>query len=310
MSEIDPGLEELTTDVLGPPTEAQADPSEAGTAEPTETQPEPLEASAEAPTLPPVEAPPAPPQTYEIDGQRYTLEELRALRTTAQQLPALQQKLLQERQEREAAARATAPPQVTPQAMRAAIRANFDTGVKEAVTQGFIEEDFATLYPDLAANMIMYRDVITMMSKTVQGMREEINEYRGNSEKQGRYNQVVSELENNLVAMSTTHPFYQGLQSPADRIAFSQYLWKMDLKIDQVRDPQVLSDMYVAYKRRSVLAPADKAKADATVKAAAAAARRNAKGDVGSSRPAAAPTEQVDPSLAALHEMVADHLRG
>lgn len=128
---------------------------------------------AREPTAPAVpekkEAAPATEKKYKIKGEELTLKQiterglLDSLIITAEQFPALQQKY-QERLEREASREVVpakpAEPE-TPPPTQKQIRDTFLPMLQKAVEAGYIEADFAEAYPDVATNLMWYRDIIT-----------------------------------------------------------------------------------------------------------------------------------------------------
>lgn len=313
---LDAGLNELTSDILGPTADAPTDTDtttvesapqgnepDAGAIEEPTTESTPAAPSAPAPTVPPAE------QTFEINGKRYTAKEIEALATTASQFPHLQSKytdLQRQLAQRSAqpAAPAAAPARPTVEQVKAQIRANFDSGVKQAVKDGFMEEDFATLYPDLAASMIMNRDALTAIANVVTAQQEKIAAY----EAQIEGTQVLDGVRNNMVALSGQHPAFKELTDPATRESFLQYLIGIDPPMHLFETPDFMISQWVAFKKDSYLngvaAAEQRAAQTATVRAEQ---RRRAVADapVGSRPPMAPPAPKTH-----LDEMVEDVLTG
>jgi hypothetical protein len=292
---IDAGLEELISDQLGPAADA---PPEGGAEQPTqetEAQPteevQPPDASAEAPT-PPEQA------TFEFNGRRYTKDELQAALQTREQFPHLQQKYLELKRAEEArlASQSQQPPAQAPRdpaRLRANLRASFDPEVKQAVADGLLEADFAELYPDLSAALMLHRDSLTAVANVVNTMNAKIQAY----EQQMVGERITSDVKNNMVALSGQHPALAPLSDPTVRDQFWGYLVQLDPKIGQLQDPEYMIGAWVAYRRNEFLsAPA----AAPVVEAARVEQRRRAKADaLPGSRPASGPVEP----MTALDEM-------
>ena len=305
-AEIDAGLEELTSDVLGAPTASAEEPD--ADAQPTDDAQEPAEsqqpvASADAPTAA------ALPDTVEIDGKQFTREQLKAALTTREQFSHLQSKYLELKRDKEARDAASQQPQgqadalrraYTPQQMQAQIRASFDSQVQQAVQEGFIEADLAELYPNAMANLMMQRDSLVAVGSMVQQINDKIAQY----ERQIIGERVVNDIKNNLAALAGTHPALAPLSSPDVREQFFGFIRQLDPRMDQLGDTEYLTGAWAAFKKGDFLNGAQNLQANAdAAKAARTAQRRRAVADaLPGSRPAAGPALPQTP----LDQMVDD----
>jgi hypothetical protein len=305
---VDAGLDELTSDVLGPSADATDAPSDGGEQDaPTPQEPtqpsEPAPASAQPQAVAPTPTPPETP--IEIDGRQFTREQLKAALTTAQQFPHLQKKWA-DRLEADDAARQQAartpqsPQRLDPAHVKAQIRASFDGAVKEAVDQGFIEPDFAILYPDLAASMVMNRDALTATIGVLNIQKQKIEQY----EQQMGAQQARTEIFNNMVALSTQHAALAPLAEPAKQQQFLDFLVSMNPPMALMGDADFLVSQWVAFNRNTYLAGTDATRARITAEQQQRTLnKRRAAGDaVGNSRPAAGAATPASP----LDEMVDD----
>lgn len=310
---IDPGLDELVSDVLGPRADASADAATSG-AEPSADPVARDSASEQAPTPPPAtptpqattpadpaaSAPaPTPPETIELDfgdgrgKQRLTVDQVVK---TLQQFPHLQQKYVEakqradayERQQAEIAAKQT----VDPRNVLAAVRQSFDPGVRESISQGFMEEEFGQLYPNLAASMIMHRDLVAALIGRVNAVQGKVSEYESQYEGQ----RVRAEIENNMVALSGTHPAYAGLADPKVRENFYAFVWDLNPTEQQFRNPRYIAQAWAAYNEPRFLESFTAPQAPTAQPTADPAARKRARafasGDASNARPSAPPPAQ------------------
>ena len=302
---VDAGLEELTSDVLG----AEPDASPDAVEQPTESQQEPVEtqqpqdASAPAPTAP------QPPEYVDIDGRRYTREELKKALTTREQFPHLQQRYLELKRAQEARdAQAQQPQgqadqmrrQIPPAQLQAQIRASFDPQVQQAVQDGFIEPDLAELYPNAVANLMMQRDSLVAVGSLVQAMQQKIAQYEQSIVSE----RVVTDIKSNLTALAGTHPALAPLRDAGVRDQFFGFIRTLDPRMDQLGDPEYLTGAWAAFKKGDFLNGAQTlAQGQGAAQAARATQRRRAVADaLPGSRPAAGPPQATSP----LDEMVND----
>lgn len=309
---VDPGLEELTSEVLGPDPNASAQAPTQTDAATDATQPEQLQAQDAAaqssPPTAPVTPAPVPDDTFiELDGRKFNRN---AVEQTLRQFPHLQRLYVEQKQredqfksQQEAAQRDAQAPQMQPRQMQAQLRAAYDGAVAKAVQDGVIEEDFATLYPDLAVNMLLNRDALVAFGNQVKSIAEEIRQYKSNIGAE----RVKSDVLNNMVALSTTDPAMSKLSDESERTGFFQYLVQLSPRREQLTDPEFYRAQYVAFHGNDFLSAATAAQAAAKAKAEATAIQKRRTGGIpqGSARPAPAPPAQgSDP----LMEMVTDEM--
>lgn len=276
-SASDSALGELTSEFLGPEQET-AQPTQEATAQ------EPAKATEAQP-----EAVPAPAPRVNIDGKEYDQEALKAALTTASQFGHLQQKYTQllERSRTEPTKAEPAQPEKGIPADQ--IVAHYAPQVKETVAQGFIEEDFAALYPSVAANMVMYRDVITGLTRVANVVAEKLSTQDRSQFEQG----VISELKQSFTQLASQGDLYKPLSEPKVQEAFFLHLLEMNPQIEVLRSPGFLERQWKAFNIDTILSrPAAQASAPAAAKPASNVKRANfARGEGTGARPAAPTVE-------------------
>lgn len=207
--------------------------------------------------------------------------------TTSNQFPAVQKKYqdLLERNagkepEKPVSAPAKAPPPTPVQ-----IRNAYASMLRETVDGGYIEPDFAEAYPDVAHNLMYWRDII-----------EDVNEKMGqlitwvNSEVQLRNAvQVQRRLDSAVEVIAGKgdgdkgDPLFKDLRKPDVRKAFTEWLrTEVDPKVASLTSEN-MERFWFAYNAREIL---DFTK-EAAQKAAEPPSRRRAASDGSSSRPGA-----------------------
>ncbi len=311
---VDAGLDELTADILGPadaPTGEQA-PTEGVEPEPTETPAEPEQPSAPAPTAPgatpQAPAPQAPaPATVEVNGRQYTLEQLAAAIQTREQFPHLQEKYVALKRQEDARLKAEADKAaqgapLPPEAVLSNMHSSFDPVVKDMVKSGFMEEDFAALYPNLAVGVAMYQQSLVSTTALLREQAQKIAYY----EAEITSDRTISEMKNNMVALSGLHESLKPLAEPAVQDQFLTYLYNLDPKRSQLDDRDFWIRQWVAFNKDAYLNPANPTapSAESVAKVRADAKRRATGAAVPGSRPAATPQAPASP----LDEMIADEM--
>lgn len=311
---VDAGLDELTDDALGPRTDAVAESNTVAdepeaSAEPEQISPAPTtqasttaaQPQAQADAAQPQPTPAAPEATIEIDGRTYTQSQLRQ---TLLQFPHLQKLWADAKPKLDAIEREQAQrqqPPIQPAQVLQNIRASFDGEVQKAVSEGFVEEEFALLYPNLSASMMLIRDSQRAANQMIQDMSGKIAWYERQNEVQG----VRSEIDNNMLTLSTQHPALAPLATAEGREEFFQFLIHTNADTRLVRtDPDYLVAQYVAHKKNDYLNGVGKQQADtqAAIDTRAAAKRRAQGAPLPGSRPTAQPQAPATP----LDELVDD----
>lgn len=111
------------------------------------------------PTPPPAQAEP----TFKLRGRTYTMAQIAArpdlvedLVQTYEQFPHVQKLYNESLQRREEPAPEQAPPEFTPDQTRQVVQADLE----QAVKAGHIEPEFAAIYPQVASEMMAFRNMI------------------------------------------------------------------------------------------------------------------------------------------------------
>lgn len=250
---------------------------------PREASPSPPELGAEPSAAPA----PAKPPTFKFRGRDYSVEDLvqhgllaDAL-TTAEQFPHLQKKYQEvlEQARQQPAQPVAPPPQPKPQAQ---IRAEYAGEVSRAVQQGYIESDFAQLYPDFASQAMMHVSMLYDLAGAMRGLRDKVDSLGG----QTTAKDAIAKLNGTLDQVAGKGEPWAWLKDPKERTGFLDYLGTVNPLVEQLT-PEFLSQQAVAYKADAFL--------EATRQTAERQqhqrddARRKAAGDGRGSRPTATP---------------------
>lgn len=257
---VDPGVAELTADLFGE--EAQP-----GTPEPTPQGAEPVPGQPGAPprSAESQQRPTAPQEKkFNVRGQSYTAAELaqrpdllEALAQSAEQLPNLT-KRHQEILDQLAAkalgqggpqqAPAGQQPAQAPQFSQAEIRAAYDPLVANAVKQGYIEEEFALVYPNAAAQMLFNVDLMYDARAAVQGIANVLTTGRREVDTQQQRGQVFSVLDQ----VAGSDPFYAPMKEGATKNEFLRYLIEeVNPTLDKMT-PEFVARQWVAFRHEEI----------------------------------------------------------
>lgn len=162
-----------------------------------------------------------------------------------------------------------------------------------------MEEDFAALYPDLAASMVMNRDSLVSVARTLQSTTEKIARYEAQMEGEA----VVRDAHNNMLSLSGQHAAFAPLAGADVREKFLGFLYDMDPPVRLLNDRNFMVSQWVAFNKDPYLKMIEGQGAATTAAATAAAtARRRSVGDTTGARPAIGPATPVT----VLDEMVSD----
>lgn len=233
---------------------------------PTEQEPSPEPSPVAAQPNEQVQAPPTP-QTIRIGDRDYTAQELQAALTSAQQLPHLQNKyvgllenLKQSQQPNQGQPQGQQRPQMAPQQVLQAVRNQYDPQVQELVKQGLIEQDFAALFPGMAAQMLYYRDGFNQVGQVLQGVIGELNSSRQQQESTG----FVNDVGRSISQLAMSGDAFAPLKDPQEVQKFFNYLWDLNPQVGHLRNPDFLARQWVAYNKDQYLQTAQtRAAADA-----------------------------------------------
>lgn len=299
-------IDDLVTDAMGsepsapePASAEAASTTDAPASEPAATQdlnqqsaPDPAVAAPQPNA--PVAAP--QPQTYQIGDRQYSISELQAALTSAQQLPHLQRKyvdMLEQRASQPAQQPQGQMPQQDPQSVLRNIRATYDSKVQEAVKQGLIEPDFAHLFPGMAAQMLMYRDGFTNMANQLGAMQTQAAQQAQAQQSQG----LMQDIGRSLGQLAASGEAFAPLKDQKVVNGFFQYLYNMNPQVGQMKDPSFLAGQWVAYNKDQYL----QAQQAAAANAARANQVRYARADA--TTPTRAPGVMSAPQMTPLDEM-------
>lgn len=287
-----------TADVAAPPDTAATSSTETVDA-PAPSAPDPAVASPPNADSAPVPAP-AP---IRLGDREYTAQELQAALTTAQQFGHLQNKYVEmlEQQKRGAAqpapdVRGGMPQPLSPQQQMQAIRMRYDADVQKAVKDGLIEPDFASLFPGMAAQMLMYRDGFNAVSQQLSAVSQSMMQGQMQQQSQGLMQQIGQSIGN----LAASGEAFASLKDPNVVQGFFKYLWDMDPKRAQVTNPEFLSRQWFAYNRDQYLQNQQRQAAEAARANQVRYARADA--TTGSRPPGVMQTPQATP----LDQMVSD----
>ena len=298
----DPGVNELV-DYTGAP---EAEPTVA--TEPTPEETTGAEAAEAAPTAEPTEA------SYTIRGKAYKASELlarpdllKAIVTTAEQFPHLQQKyqkFLEAQAERQAQPPAQQP-QARPQAPGLSpvqVRAAYEPIMNQLVQAGAIEQDLAEAYPGFVAQALHISHTTTQRLAQAEQLLEVMADRLVSGDQQSEKSQVVGTMDRfsaNLAAKEGEA--YKALADPQERDSFYQFLAEQVNPPVSALNEDFMARMYVAYKRDEWATAIKAAQAQNAKKQAVTL--RNAAGE-GTGTRGSAPG--ISPAAAEIAEMIAD----
>jgi len=276
----DPGVAELTADFF------PADPTGPETAEPTaepaqtaDASQEPAEPSAQAPTAEPI------PQKYSINGREFTPDELSRALIMAGQYAGLQEKHLKLLEQQ----RAPQQPQPQQQPQRQGVtsdqvQALYKPAVQQAVANEVMEADFAEAFPKFSANILYGLDLVKDVRAAAQTLIERMNQ----SERGSMETAVIQDVYSSIANLSTQGEPFAQLADPQVQQGFFNYLVEINPQLPHLRNPEFLARQWIAYNKDTYLQKAASAQqAIAERDRMKAVNRRNAGGEINSTRPAA-----------------------
>lgn len=298
------GIDDLVSDSLGqtPEPEVAATP---------ESSPEPAAEPAvaqEPVTDPPVAyegqtaaqpAQPTPPAPIRIGDRDYTAQELQAALISAQQLPHLQKKYVEAlEQSKSQPTPPSQPTQFDPKGYMQSLRQQYDPVVQRYAEQGLLSQDFVTLFPGEAAQMVHYQQGFTQVQNAVRAIASELQQRTVREQQTGLVNGVTRSLS----ALAESGEPFAPLKDPGKQQEFFNYLWELNPQTSQLANPDFLARQWIAFNKDQYLQAAQ-AKA---VQAARTQQARLARADAtGGARPSGVMQE---PAKTPLDEMFEDHL--
>lgn len=219
-----------------------------------EPPPQPSEVAPPSQTQTPAEQP-TPPARIKLGDREYTPEELQAALTTASQFPHLQNKYAavleaQRQQPQQAQGQPqTQNPQVSAQQALMTLRAKYDPIVQEAVKSGLIEQDFATLFPGMAAQLLAYRDSFGQVAQQAQMVAQTVMQGQRQSQSQG----VVQRVGQSIAQLAQSGEAFSPLKEPGQAQAFFNYLWELNPQMGHLNNPNFLASQWVAFNKDKFL---------------------------------------------------------
>jgi hypothetical protein len=297
---------ELNSD-LPPSADAAAtpEPTTEGTGEPAGSPPTPSPATTggePAPALATTPAPAAaPPVTeekkFKIRGREYTAAELvqrrdllEDLEKSHEQLPHLQQKYLESLEaQRQVQQPAPQPQPQAPPISAEMLRTAYGPTLEERVKAGFVNADFAELYPETAVSYLYDRDLFSQVAQKV----DAIEQFLGYVQAQGVQQNIGATITGALDALQSQGGHFDLLKEPKVREDFTRFILELDPKRGQLT-PEFLGGQFVAFNKDILLEAARQA--DVQAKRERERTGRNAQGGDGGPRPprppAPSPTDQ------------------
>ena len=307
------GIDDLIDESLGvepntdsEPEVAAQDASGSSPVAPGDAQePEPTQAVAQEGQTPQEAKIEPTPQSFRVGDRDYTISELQAALTSAQQLPHLQKKYVealeqarQQPQQGQQDPNQPKPANLTPQAYMEQLRSKFDPVVKQYVENGLMESDFVTLFPGMAAQMAYYQTAFDSMSNVVRAVAGEMESRTRREQSTGLVNEVAQSI--NQLAQSG-EPFAP-LKEPQKVQEFFNFLWELNPQVGQLRNPEFLARQWVAFNKDQYLQALQSREQTTARNQAARLARADATGGT------RAPGVNQEPPKSPLDEMWDDHV--
>ena len=261
-------LEALNSRELGPsltpePQEpVEHEPAEIQTREPAPIEPreppsffEPTES--QAPTPPAARA--ADVKKYKFGDRELTLAEAEAqgliqgLIQTAEQLPAVQRKYIDLLEKQRAATAEPQPPAQPPAKLsQAQIRSAYTDQLQQAIADGYMEADFAEMYPDIATQMLFHRDLLYEARETIAALVGAVNRMAGTTKK----TEMETHLDNAFDALAEKDKRFGMLKDAKTRAGFMEYLDQLNPEADQLtgeKHLEFLERQFWAYNGAAIL---------------------------------------------------------
>lgn len=310
------GVDELTSDYFP---ESQPEPQaqeqtgvsqEQVSAEPQQATPA-SDSAQVAPNQTPAE------QKYWYQGKEWTLQELganpevaRAIFTRAEQTAHYQsqlelsrqaQALLQQQQQLVQSQQKQQQPQQ--QGSRGPtidqLKAYYAPHLKAAVDRGELSADFVEAFGAEAVQFVHRSDQLDDARQAIGTLIQRLNAM----ERASMVGSLENELDQTVASLATQGEHFAQLADPAIRKQFTQYLYEIDFKIGQVRDPRLLARQWFAFNSDAIQAQiAQQAQQAAATTAAKQQTRTLARTDGTGTRPGVAQAQEVPGHL----DMISD----
>src|SRR5262249_30132551 len=148
-------------------------------------------------------------------------------------------------------------PRAMPQAQ---IRAQFAGPVQEAVKAGYVESDFAELYPDFASQAMMHVYMLNDARRAIAELQKELGEMTGKS----RASEGRQRLDAKLDDLATSGlngigaEVFSPLKEATEREGFFNFLLELNPPIEKLT-PEFLGKQWIAFKHEALLTAASQA---------------------------------------------------
>lgn len=290
-SEPEAGVAELTADYF---------PAQPSTSEPASA--EPIATKAEADVSPQAKTPDASqPQVQTADIQvgdrRYSVQEIQAALTSAQQLPHLTKvhmeakRQLEEMQQAQRQQAAPQQPQLDPKSAMGILRAKYEPKVQQAVANGELSADFAGAFPAETTQFMAIRDTVVDIYQATQTLINRLNE----GDRSSAGNAAMQQIDGMIANLTTQGEHFAQLADPAERGKFMEFLHALNPQVGQFQNPEFLPRMWMAYKQPDFVKQVGQAKAAADAAAKIKQMQRTNAAGVGTgTRPPTIQTEEPD----------------
>lgn len=201
------------------------------------------------------------PQKIKIRGKEYTFQEVlenevlqQALLQTYEQFPTLQKKYIemleQQRQQEQTPPQPQQP--IDPRAHQAQLVAHYAPQINEAVKNGWIEEDFAQLYPNAVAQMLWHRDQMYDLNRRFGSFSELHTGQTRKAEANGHKTQLTATLD----TLAGSGDFFKPLLDAEKRQGFLDFLIESGNPLVTQLTPDYLKRQWVAFNHETVLTAA------------------------------------------------------
>jgi hypothetical protein len=217
-----------------------------GTEEETEEEEEPETAPA--------------PKKYKIQGKEYTVDELvkagllDKVVTQSEQAVHYQDLYhgiksqvdqITQQQNQQAAQMAQRQAPIRPEQIAAAMHPH----IAQAVNGGFVEQEFAEMYPNTVATQMYVNNELVQLKQIVTG----IYQYFMRDRNEKLFQQVKSNFNGFCETLAAHHPVYANLKKPEEREKFFDYVsTKVNPEAGAINE-EFLGQVYLAYQRDNIL---------------------------------------------------------
>jgi len=227
-----------------------------------------------------------------------------ALLQTYEQFPTMQRKyqevleLVRQQAQLEQQRQQQPPQPQDPRVQQAQLLAQFAPELGNVVQQGYMEQDYVQLYPNVSAQMLAHRDMLYQLRRDFDQFTQS---YSGTTRKAEATSHRTN-LDANLDALAGKGEIYALLKDPTERQNFLQHLVEdVNPTVDRIT-PEWLARQWVAYKHEAIVtgmqAQTERERLERETQ------RRRAASDGKGSRPT--PVPAAEPTL--LDELIGDRL--